>query len=67
MSEKKEKNKSGEQKQQANIYWDGPEMDLSIFDDDEPEVFIDYVCEDCGCLDPVPEFIVAECSYDLEP
>lgn len=36
-------------------------------DDDEEEIFIDYICVDCGCLDPVPEFIVAECSYDLEP
>lgn len=63
---KKEKNKSAEQ-EQANICWDGPEIDLLNFDDDEPEVFIDYVCVDCGCIDPVPEFIVAECAYDLEP
>ncbi|WP_168123878.1 hypothetical protein [Paenibacillus sp. HB172176] len=36
-------------------------------DDDEEEIFIDYYCVDCGCIDPVPEFIVAECAYDLEP
>jgi uncharacterized protein YbaR (Trm112 family) len=36
------------------------------FEDDE-EVFIDYVCVDCGCLDPVPDFIVGECSYGLKP
>ena len=63
---KKEKNKDGQQKQDK-IYWDGPEMDLSCFDNDEPEVFIDHVCVECGCIDPVPEFIVAECAYDLEP
>jgi hypothetical protein len=22
---------------------------------------------ECGCIDPVPEFIVGEFSYDLEP
>lgn len=32
----------------------------------EPEVFIDYVCVDCGCIDPVPEFIVAECAWGDE-
>ncbi|MNW28740.1 hypothetical protein D3C74_55780 [compost metagenome] len=63
---KKEKNKDSQQKQDK-IYWDGPEIDLSCFDNDEPEVFIDYVCVECGCIDPVPEFIVAECAYDLEP
>ena len=42
----------------------------NAFDDflglDEPEVYIDYVCVDCGCMDPVPEFIVAECAMDME-
>lgn len=33
----------------------------------EPEVFIDFECIECGCIDPVPEFIVGEFSYDLEP
>lgn len=42
-------------------------VDLFSFDDFNEEVFIDYVCVDCGCLDPVPEFIVGECSYELEP
>lgn len=37
------------------------------FEEDEEEVFIDYVCEACGCLDPVPDFIVGECSYGLKP
>lgn len=32
----------------------------------EPEVWIDYVCVECGMLDPVPGVIVAECSYELE-
>lgn len=36
------------------------------FEDDDEEVFIDYVCVDCGCLDPVPDFIVGECSYGLK-
>lgn len=67
MSEKEKKKNSEKQKQQANHYGDGPESDFSLWDDDEPEVFIDYVCVDCGCIDPVPEFIVAECAYDLEP
>lgn len=42
----------------------------NAFDDflglDEPEVYIDYVCVDCGCMDRVPEFIVAECAMDME-
>ena len=37
------------------------------FEDDDEEVFIDYVCVNCGCLDPVPDFIVGECSYGLKP
>lgn len=37
---------------QDNTYTDGPEREFSFFDDDEPEVFIDYVCVDCGCIDP---------------
>ncbi|OMF38400.1 hypothetical protein BK133_02440 [Paenibacillus sp. FSL H8-0548] len=42
-------------------------VELFSFDDEEEEVFIDYVCVDCGCLDPVPDFIVGECSYELGP
>lgn len=34
--------------------------------EEEPEVWIDYVCVECGELDPVPEFIVGECSYGLK-
>ncbi|MEK3661772.1 hypothetical protein MKY19_07750 [Paenibacillus sp. FSL R5-0744] len=34
--------------------------------EEEPEVWIDYVCVECGTVDPVPEFIVGECAYDLE-
>lgn len=33
----------------------------------EPDVLIDFECIDCGCVDPVPDFIVEECSYDLGP
>jgi len=62
MSEKKKNS----DKQVVNIYGDGAAPDLSYLDDDEPEVFIDYVCVDCGCIDRIPEFIVAECAYDLE-
>lgn len=40
------KKKQSDEQKQDNIYWDGPEIDFS--DDDEPEVFIDYVCVDCG-------------------
>jgi|GEM_PF-7013268 len=58
--------KKNSDKQVVNIYGDGAAPDLSFWDDDEPEVFIDYVCVDCGCIDPVPEFIVTECAYDLE-
>jgi len=25
-----------------------------------------YVCVECGGIYPVPEFIVAECTYDLD-
>jgi DNA-directed RNA polymerase subunit RPC12/RpoP len=35
-------------------------------EEEEPEIWIDYVCVECGLIDPVPEFIVAECSYELE-
>ncbi|OKP89663.1 hypothetical protein A3842_04035 [Paenibacillus sp. P3E] len=34
--------------------------------EDEPEVWIDYFWVECGTIDPVPEFIVAECSDGLE-
>lgn len=44
-----------------------PLDDYLFEDDDEEEIFIDYISVDCGCLDPVPEFIVTECSYDLKP
>ncbi|WP_438498558.1 hypothetical protein [Paenibacillus sp. IHBB 3054] len=43
------------------------EVDLwNPWEEEEPEVWIDYVCVECGMMDPVPEFIVAECSYELE-
>jgi hypothetical protein len=32
----------------------------------EEQKFIDFKCVDCGCIDPVPEFIVGEFSWDLE-
>jgi hypothetical protein len=32
----------------------------------DPEICIDFVCLACGCIDPVPEFIVSEFSYDLK-
>lgn len=62
-----EKSKKTKRETQDKVYTDGPEIDFSFFDDEEPEVFIEYVYEDCGCIDPVPEFIVAECAYDLKP
>jgi hypothetical protein len=40
--------------------------DILLDDDDEEEKFIDYVCTECGCIDPVPEFIVEECAWDYE-
>ncbi|CRF29078.1 Uncharacterised protein [Mycobacterium tuberculosis] len=44
-------------------------MDLTIEDllgMNDPEVYIDFVCVDCGCIDPVPEFIVDECAWGDE-
>jgi hypothetical protein len=67
MSEKGKKGKGKAQEAQDKVYTDGPDIDLSFCDNDEEEVCIDYVCVDCGCIDPVPEFIVAECTYDLKP
>jgi hypothetical protein len=64
MNDKRKKSKG---KTQDKVYTDGPDIGLSFFDDDEEEVLIDYVCVDCGCIDPVPEFIVAECAYGLKP
>jgi len=32
----------------------------------DPEVFIDHVCVECGFIDLVPEFIVAECAWGDE-
>jgi predicted RNA-binding Zn-ribbon protein involved in translation (DUF1610 family) len=65
MSEKGKRDKS--ERARDKVYTDGPDIDLSIFEDDEEEGFIDYICTKCGYIDSVPEFIVAECSYDLEP
>lgn len=65
MSGKRKKDKV--EQQDRKLYTDGPDIDLTLWDDDEKEVFIDYICVKCECIDPVPEFIVAECSYDLEP
>ena len=42
------------------------EWDFGEFWEEEPEVWIDYVCEACGEPDPVPEFMVEECSYGLK-
>lgn len=59
MNERKDKERDNKKEEVAEIFsFDD--------DDDEEEVFIDYVCVDCGCLDPVPDFIVGECSYELE-
>ncbi|MBD2872922.1 hypothetical protein IDH41_30615 [Paenibacillus sp. IB182493] len=57
MNERKDKERDDEKEEVAEMF---------SFDDEE-EVFIDYVCVDCGCVDPVPDFIVGECSYELEP
>jgi hypothetical protein len=32
----------------------------------EPEVYLDFECIECGCIDPVPEFIIGEFSVDLK-
>jgi predicted RNA-binding Zn-ribbon protein involved in translation (DUF1610 family) len=32
----------------------------------EKEEYISFQCIDCGCIDPVPEFIIDEFSYDLK-
>ena len=32
----------------------------------DPEVFIDFVCLACGCIDPMPEFMIGEFSYGLK-
>lgn len=32
----------------------------------EEEILIDFQCEDCGIIDPVPDFGVEEFSYDFE-
>lgn len=60
MDDKRKDNEQDNEKEEA--------VEIFPFDDDEEEeVFIDYVCVDCGCLDPVPDFIVGECSYGLKP
>lgn len=55
-----------ENKEQAKVQEEAHKV-YAFEDDEEEEVFIDYVCVDCGCLDPVPDFIVGECSYELGP
>jgi len=62
-----EERRKAKEKTQDKVYEDSLEIDVAYFDDDEPEEFIDYVCVECGYIDPVPEFIVAECAYDLNP
>lgn len=58
---KKEEGQKREQDKEKELsLWDSWEEEM------EPEVWIDYVCVECGMFDPVPEFIVAECSYELE-
>lgn len=32
----------------------------------EPDVMIDFECMECGCIDPVPDFIVDEFAFDLK-
>ena len=55
--------KGKEERQDSKL----PEAIANVtFDYDGEEVFIDYVCVACGCLDPVPDFIVEECSYELK-
>lgn len=51
MSERKSKEQDEKKEGIVNPFHD---------DDEEEEVFIEHICEACGCLDPVPEFIVAE-------
>ncbi|CQR51316.1 hypothetical protein PRIO_6538 [Paenibacillus riograndensis SBR5] len=56
----------GKVRGQKNEQDNPSEWDLWEPWEEEPEVWIDYVCVECGMVDPVPEFIVAECSYELE-
>jgi hypothetical protein len=66
---KKDKNKEKKrvEKQQVDLAFDdmgnAEEEFLGL---NEPEVFVDFVCLSCGCIDPVPEFIIGEFSYDLK-
>ncbi|ASA20871.1 hypothetical protein [Paenibacillus donghaensis] len=57
---KEQGQKSGQDKEQELDLWNPWE------EEEESEVWIDYICVKCGMMDPVPEFIVAECSYELE-
>jgi hypothetical protein len=61
------KKKGKAQQQQVEIiYEDMENIDEEFLGLNEPEIFIDFVCLACGCIDPVPEFIVGEFSYDLK-
>lgn len=61
---KDEKNKEKKQLDELNKGMEGTIEDWLGMND--PDVFIDYVCLECGCIDPVPDFIVDECSWGYE-
>ncbi|HEY0828608.1 MAG TPA: hypothetical protein VGE40_10970 [Bacilli bacterium] len=65
MSEKS-KNQGKEKKQQVRAYDDMEGIEEEFLGLNEPEVFIDFVRLVCGCIDPVPEFIIDEFSWDLK-
>jgi hypothetical protein len=62
----KNKEKKKVEKQQVEIIYEDMENVETLMGFDEPEVLIDFVCLKCGCVDPVPEFIIGEFSYDLK-
>jgi hypothetical protein len=64
MSEKK-KGKA-KKKQVEIIYEDMENIDEEFLGLNDREIFIEFICLACGCIDPVPEFIVGEFSYDLK-
>lgn len=59
-----------EEENKTRLQVEAPEDKQSLEDwflgTDEPEVYIDFQCIECGCIDPVPEFIIGEFSVDLK-
>ena len=59
-----EENKNQPKKQQVETF-EGMKSIEDFWALDEPDVLIDFECVACGCIDPIPEFILDEFSYDL--